>query len=123
MDSSTSLDGSLDAKASIFEEPGARIPHAGICAGAARATGRSTATNNPKVHPGLTLANAYHLERLLRVCGGERTNVARAIAGGRTSREGAGVVYFLQIPGGSGGMSAHSDVAGRGAARRLYRAA
>src|SRR2546422_4679277 len=32
-----------DAETSISEEPGARKGHAGICAGAARATGRPTA--------------------------------------------------------------------------------
>ena len=32
-----------DAEASISEEPGARKGHAGICAGAVRATGRPTA--------------------------------------------------------------------------------
>src|SRR5437667_1077358 len=32
-----------DAEASISEEPGARTRHAGICAGAVRATGRPTA--------------------------------------------------------------------------------
>src|SRR5436190_18117200 len=32
-----------DTEASTFEEPGARKRHAGICAGAVRATGRPTA--------------------------------------------------------------------------------
>src|SRR2546426_4099110 len=35
-----------DAETSISEEPGARKRHAGICAGAVRATGRPTAIRN-----------------------------------------------------------------------------
>src|SRR6266699_2321063 len=50
-----------DAETSISEEPGARKRHAGICAGAVRATGRPTAMADERLRDAL---NELHIEAI-----------------------------------------------------------
>src|SRR5881296_693870 len=68
-----------DAETSISEEPGARKGHAGICAGAVRATGRPTAMLDTAVSK---IANPY--AQLRR----RQTGRSKRVDGTRRGREG-----------------------------------
>src|SRR5205809_2955570 len=79
-----------DAETSISEEPGARKGHAGICAGAARATGRPTAMAHPKLRAG-----SGEVARLLRAV--KRQRRSKHGKANRAWRSGFAVAISRQV--------------------------